>query len=129
MPEIARGEKQAALKRFGEFPFQYYWEVFNPVTATPEEPVCGAIADDFADIYCDVKSGLLAYDLGRHPQVVWCWRFCGAFIGASMQRLHSRRSTHFKGAGSRCALLGCKAFTGSSQAVGSFNLCAHYLSF
>jgi hypothetical protein len=55
------------------FPFQYYWEIFEPVTDTPEEAVCGDITDDLGDIYIDVKEGLLAYPLSEQS-AVWHWR-------------------------------------------------------
>jgi hypothetical protein len=94
MPEPSPARKQAAAERFRTFPFQYYWEIFTPISEKPEEPVCGDIADDFFDIYHDVKLGLLAYDLGREPQAVWHWRFTwgihwGEHATSALRALHS----------------------------------------
>lgn len=94
IPQLSPTQKLAAVERFQAFPFQYYWEIFTPVTKTPEEPVCGDIADDFSDVYCDLKSGLLAYDLGRVPQAVWHWRFTwgihwGEHATSALRALHS----------------------------------------
>ena len=55
-----------------------YWEIFNPSQQTPKEPVCGSLADDLADIYRDLKEGLLEWDKGNEnirAAVVWEWRF------------------------------------------------------
>ena len=39
-----------------------YWECSNPYVR--EELMAGSLADDFADIYRDIKPGLLSYDAG-----------------------------------------------------------------
>jgi hypothetical protein len=39
-----------------------YWECFNPYVR--EELMAGSLADDFADIYRDIKPALLHYDNG-----------------------------------------------------------------
>jgi hypothetical protein len=96
IPEIPAAQKQAAAGRFKGFPFQYYWEIFSPITEKPDEPVCGDIADDFSDIYLDVKAGLLAYDLGRQHQAVWHWRFTwgmhwGEHATSALRALHSHQ--------------------------------------
>jgi hypothetical protein len=39
-----------------------YWECFNPYVR--EELMAGSLADDFADIYRDIKPGLVSYDAG-----------------------------------------------------------------
>lgn len=98
IPDVPAVQRNAALERFKDFPFQYYWEIFTPITEEPEEPVCGDIADDFADIYADIKPGLLAYDLGRLPQAVWHWRFAwsihwGEHATSALRALHSYQTT------------------------------------
>ena len=94
IPELSPFQKQTATERFSTFPLQYYWEFFAPITEKPEEPVTGDIHDDFLDIYRDVKSGLLAYDLGRQSQAVWHWRFTwgihwGEHATSALRTLHS----------------------------------------
>jgi len=51
-----------------------YWQVFNPTT--DKEAVCGTLADDFADIYRDLKEGLVLSHkrLARPEDVIWQWR-------------------------------------------------------
>ena len=98
IPEMPPAQKKASLERFKAFPFQYYWEIFTPITPTAEEPVCGDIGDDFSDIYTDVKAGLLAYDLGLQPQAVWHWRFTwgihwGEHATSALRALHSYQKT------------------------------------
>jgi len=94
IPEVPLAQKQATAERFRTFAFQYYWEILTPVTPTAEEPVCGDIADDFCDIYEDVKSGLLDYDSGLQPQAVWHWHFTwgihwGEHATSALRALHS----------------------------------------
>ncbi|HEY3331377.1 MAG TPA: DUF5063 domain-containing protein [Capsulimonadaceae bacterium] len=49
-----------------------YWEVFDPRVLT--KPVVGDVADDLADIYRDVKNGLILYDCGYIDEAVSEWR-------------------------------------------------------
>lgn len=56
-------------------PFDLYGEVFDPTAFPPEEPVIGSLADDLADIYRDVVTGLRAYRQGRRDEAVWEWSF------------------------------------------------------
>lgn len=57
------------------FPLDYYGEIFDPLTMPPKEPVVGSIADDIADIYRDVVTGLRHYHAGRTDEAVWQWTF------------------------------------------------------
>jgi hypothetical protein len=52
-----------------------YREVFDPYEASEEEPVTGSLADDVADIYQDVRSGLLKWERGESGPALWEWRF------------------------------------------------------
>ncbi len=55
-----------------------YWTVFEPLEPNPPSPVVGSLADDLADIWRNLKSGLLLID-HRGPNcrssAVWEWRF------------------------------------------------------
>lgn len=56
----------------------YYWEVFEPLEQEQPESLCGSLSDDLADIWHDVKRGLLGLDSGKLSAVddaVWHWRF------------------------------------------------------
>jgi hypothetical protein len=51
-----------------------YMQVFDPTT--DKEAVCGSIADDIADIYRDLKEGLILKEMHQAPpeQIIWKWR-------------------------------------------------------
>lgn len=56
----------------------FHWEIFDPYDDKDHEPVCGWLADDFADIYRDIKTGLVAFEKGTPKAIseaVWQWRF------------------------------------------------------
>jgi hypothetical protein len=58
--------------------WNFYWAVYDPYDDGDHEPVCGSLADDFADIYRDLKEGLAheAADAAVRPaDVLWDWRF------------------------------------------------------
>jgi hypothetical protein len=74
-PEIPPDEYQRVYQRFGGLPFNYYSECFNPLTVPAEEPVTADLADDLADIWRDVKAGLLLYRGGNRNAAAWIWRF------------------------------------------------------
>jgi hypothetical protein len=56
-------------------PLHSYWDVFNPLTLNPEEPVANSLEDDVRDIYMDLKKGLAQYDRGHPIAAAWDWRF------------------------------------------------------
>jgi len=61
-------------KRFSDFPFQYYREVFSPCDLDEKPPVAGDVHDDLADIYGDLWHGLQALDRGDGIYAVSYWR-------------------------------------------------------
>lgn len=72
----AHGRRYAiAAERFKTLPAQVYWLVFDPLDEPDKEPVCGTLADDLADIYCDLFDGLELYRAGDPEGAVWEWRF------------------------------------------------------
>ena len=73
-PAVADDVYKKIYKRFGELPFQYYWEIFHPVVEKPEEPVTGDVCDDLADIYRDLKVGLIYWDKGQRQNAVFHWK-------------------------------------------------------
>jgi Domain of unknown function (DUF5063) len=70
---LSLADYQAIHKRFSSLPFQYYWEVFHPVTDAADEVVAGDVCDDFADIYRDLKDGLAIFDAGNDQLAVFQW--------------------------------------------------------
>lgn len=71
--DLPDDEYQRIYKRFGALPFNYYSECFNPLVIPPEEPVVADLADDLADIWRDVKEGLLLYESGSPQSAAWHW--------------------------------------------------------
>ena len=98
-PEIAAEEYRAVYERFGALPFNYYSECFDPLAVPAEEPVTADLADDLADIWRDVKSGLLLFRAGHHAAATWHWRFhfeshWGHHVTAALYALQSWFSAH-----------------------------------
>ncbi len=44
---------ELVLKRFSSLPFQYYREIYSPVTEEPKEPVLEDLCDDLIEICID----------------------------------------------------------------------------
>jgi hypothetical protein len=72
-PDISNDEYQHIFRRFGALPFNFYSQCFNPLVVPAEEPVVADLADDLADIWRDVKAGLLLYESGEPESAVWHW--------------------------------------------------------
>lgn len=92
-PDIDAAAIEAVRARLRSFPFQYYWEVFDALTETPDEPCLADVTDDLADIYCDVKAGLLALQHAGRPQAVRHWRLMfgahwGRHAAGALRALH-----------------------------------------
>jgi len=93
-PEISTDARHAMFKSFATLPFQYYREVFNPSIESSDEPVTGDLADDFADIYVDLKSGLDLFEQGFELAAVWTWRMLlgihwGRHATSALRALHN----------------------------------------
>lgn len=59
--------------KFSALPLKYYSIMFNP-EVLEEAPVTGDLADDLADIYRDIKSGLLLHEAGHTVEAIWVWK-------------------------------------------------------
>lgn len=72
-----------------------YWTTHSP-TSEEGEPVLLPLADDLADIWRDMKRGLLALDAGAaEDDVIWEWRFgfrthWGRHATEALRALHAR---------------------------------------
>ena len=66
-------EWQAVFTGCSRLPIDYYGEVSEPLTIPPGESGIGSIADDVADIYRDVVTGLRAFQAGHRQQAQWEW--------------------------------------------------------
>jgi hypothetical protein len=51
-----------------------YWQVFDPTE--DKEALSGTLADDIADIYRDLKEGLVRSEAHQAPpeEIIWSWR-------------------------------------------------------
>src|SRR5262249_48569314 len=88
----------AVFAAASRLPVDYYAEVFDPSVIPTEVPVIASIADDIADIYRDVVSGLGAYQVGRRAQAIWEWRFgfehhWGGHATGAIRALHAWLAT------------------------------------
>ena len=77
----------------------FYAEIFDPYHDPPEEAVMGSLADDFADIYRDLKAGLLKWSRGERDAAVWHWRFdfeahWGEHASGALRAIHVQASTY-----------------------------------
>jgi hypothetical protein len=68
-------EWKAIVAAAARLPLDYYGEVYNPLTVPPDEAAVGSLADDIADIYRDVVTGLREYEAGRPVEALWQWGF------------------------------------------------------
>lgn len=73
-PERSYEDWEKDHKRFSDFPFQYYREIFSPCDLDNESPVIGDVHDALADIYGDLWHGLQGLDRGDGVYAVNYWR-------------------------------------------------------
>jgi hypothetical protein len=66
---------RAVTGRLTQFPVDLYWDIFEPLTAEPDEAVGKSVADDLQDIYLDVAGGLMLYERGLWSDACWQWKF------------------------------------------------------
>lgn len=52
-----------------------YREVFDPYAPAADEEVVGSLADDVADLYGEIRCGLLRWRRGDSGEALWAWRF------------------------------------------------------
>lgn len=71
---ISDDQWKTVYSRFSSLPFNSYSTIWNPADVAEEEPVIAELADDLADIYRDLKSGLWLYDRGYVKVALWDWR-------------------------------------------------------
>ncbi len=71
-----------------------YWQVFDPTK--DDEAIHGSLADDIADIYRDLKDGLVLNEahLALPEENIWHWRF-GYYSHWGKHAIDALRTTHF----------------------------------
>jgi hypothetical protein len=71
---ISGDEYRKITTRLRDLPINFYWEVLDPLIGEKEGTACGSLVDDLADIWRDLKNGLLNYEDGRVINAVFDWR-------------------------------------------------------
>lgn len=65
-------------RRTAALPLGYYHEVSGAIDAAAYEepaPAIGDAGDDLADVWRDLKEGMLAWEAGDHRGAAWTWHF------------------------------------------------------
>jgi hypothetical protein len=65
--------RQRVLQRVYAVPFRHYWNVFDPLKEN-QQPVCGDLSDDLADIWLDLWKGFCLFDAGHKWEAIFHWR-------------------------------------------------------
>lgn len=64
----------ATFKRFGQLPVGYYGAICDPLEVPAGEAALGDLADDLADIWRDLKEGLILFDSGDREAASFRWQ-------------------------------------------------------
>ena len=70
---VSDAEWNRVYAKFSALPLKHYSITFNPGDLE-EAPVTGDLADDLADIYRDIKSGLFLHEAGHTVEAIWDWK-------------------------------------------------------
>lgn len=97
--KVEASDRQAVFENAMRLPVNFYGEVFDPLPVPPEEAITASLADDIADIYGDVATGLLYYRAGKREAAVWKWTFnlqihWGEHITGAIRALHCWLATN-----------------------------------
>lgn len=72
LPAVAAARAERNLAAFDGF---YYREYFDPNPNLTDESVIGDVGDDLADIYKDIRAGLVLYETSQPTEALWHWSF------------------------------------------------------
>lgn len=73
--DVSTEKWEIVRDRFSNLPIEGYWVVFDPTQDEDNEPVYGLLSDDLADIYQNIKYGLLLFEAGHIEEAIWEWKF------------------------------------------------------
>lgn len=73
--DIEKKNWEKARSKFSALSIKSYWEIFDSSNSEEKEPVYALLADDLADIYNDLRRGLIIYEQGKLPEAFWEWKF------------------------------------------------------
>ena len=71
---LTHEDYQRMFARFGNLPVGYYGRACDPLDAESAELSLGDLADDLADIWRDLREGLLLFDSGRREAAGASWQ-------------------------------------------------------
>lgn len=71
--EVSDAEWSQKFKRFGRLPVGYYGSICDPLEVPAGEAALGDLADDLADIWRNLKEGLMIFDGGYREAAGWHW--------------------------------------------------------
>lgn len=76
-----------------------YQEIFDPYAEPPELSVMGSLADDFSDIYCDLRHGDDHWAAGEFDAAVWEWQLSfeshwGEHVTGALRAIRSLAAHH-----------------------------------
>jgi Domain of unknown function (DUF5063) len=85
--------RRVVASRLAHLPVRYYSELSDPFAPT-EAPVQADLVDDLADIYYDLKEGLVLLEAGRQADAIWRWKdtfrlHWGRHAATALRILHS----------------------------------------
>ena len=75
LEDVSTEQWKAVRDRFAKLPINGYWTIFDPTKDKENETVFAQLSEDFADIYRDIRYGLLIFDAGHLSEAVWEWKF------------------------------------------------------
>jgi hypothetical protein len=72
-PSISHEEWSFVFRRFGVLPVSYYSDVMDAFNVESADTCVGDLGDDLADIWRDLKRGLVLFDKGHEHAAAWEW--------------------------------------------------------
>lgn len=90
---LTQDEWKQIHEKYTPVPFQYYNEIFDPHDFSETKPVIGDLHDDLADIYHDLKQGLILYKNGLVCDAAFEWKssfnyYWGEHILSAMRAIY-----------------------------------------
>ena len=73
-PAVDEADWERVYRRFGTLPFNHYSTV-DPLEAPVESVMTGDLADDLADICCELTAGLRLHESGQATAAAHHWGF------------------------------------------------------
>jgi hypothetical protein len=75
LEDVSIEQWKAVRDRFANLPVDGYWTIFDPSKVEENEAVFAQLSDNLADIYRDIKYGLILFDAEHTSEAIWQWKF------------------------------------------------------